>query len=297
MNGKEGLAERFEADRGRLRAVAYRMLGSLAEADDAVQACWLRLSQADPDAIRNLQGWLTTTVARLCLDRLRWRKSRREESLDAHPGEPAAAEEKRTGPNQEALIAESVGLALLVMLERLSPGERVAFVLHDTLRIPFDRIATIVDRSPAAARQLASRARRRMQGTSAAPAADLSAQRDAVDAFLAALRAEDVEGLLAVLAPQTVRIADAAAAPERARELRGSTAVVGEALTHAGFARNARPMLVNGSVGIVVAPLGRLRVAISCTVEAGRIVRMEVIADPDSLGKLDLAMLPGNCLT
>ncbi|WP_026195601.1 sigma-70 family RNA polymerase sigma factor [Verrucomicrobium sp. 3C] len=293
MNAKERLAERFEASRGRLRALAYRMLGSSGEAEDVVQTSWLRLVRA-AETPRNLEGWLTRTTARLCLDALRSRRSRRGEPLDAHPTEPVEAEGSFSNPEQELLQSEAVGLALLVMLERLSPGERVAFVLHDTLKLPFEEIASILGRSSAAARQLASRARRRMQGAPQASDHDLAPQREAVGAFLTALRAGDIDGLLAVLDPQVLRIADAAAAEERARELRGSAEVAGEALRHAGFARFARPMLINGSVGIAVAPLGRLRVAISCAIDAGKIIRMEVIRDPKHLRKLSLAMLPAN---
>lgn len=292
MNGNEWLAERFEANRAHLRAVAYRMLGSAVEADDAVQESWLRLSRADTSRVENLEGWLTTVVARICLDMLRSRQSRREEALGDSLPEPALRDERRIDPEDEMLLAESVGLALLVVLEKLAPAERLAFVLHDVFAMPFEEIAPIVGRSPTAARQLASRARRRVQGAARASDADLSQQREVVDAFLAALRARDFEGLLAVLDPDIVRLADRAAVPaEAARAIRGAANVVKEALTHSDNARFARTALVNGSVGIVVAPRGRLRMAIRCTVKGRKIVEMEVIADRERLRQLDLAVL------
>jgi RNA polymerase sigma factor (sigma-70 family) len=293
MNGNEWLAERFEANRPHLRAVAHRMLGSLGEADDAVQECWLRVSRSDTSGVENLEGWLTTILARVCLNTLRARKSRREDSMDTHATDPVVPAEEGIDPEQEALLAESVGLALLVVLEKLAPAERVAFVLHDVFAVPFEDISPILGRSPTAARQLASRARRRVRGAGMGSAAALAEQRATVEAFLAALRAGDVDGLLAVLDPDVVRRADRVAVPSgAATELRGATAVVNEALTHTDLARSARPILVNGSVGIVVAPGGRLRLVISCTVKARRIVEMEVIAEPARLRKLNLA-LPG----
>lgn len=292
MNGNEWLAERFEANRAHLRAVAYRMLGSAVEADDAVQESWLRLSRADTSRVENLEGWLTTVVARICLDMLRSRQSRREEALGDSLPEPALRDERRIDPEDEMLLAESVGLALLVVLEKLAPAERLAFVLHDVFAMPFEEIGPIVGRSATAARQLASRARRRVQGAARASDADLSQQREVVDAFLAALRARDFEGLLAVLDPDIVRLADRAAVPaEAARAIRGAANVVKEALTHSDNARFARTALVNGSVGIVVAPRGRLRMAIRCTVKGRKIVEMEVIADRERLRQLDLAVL------
>ena len=224
MDGDEWLAERFEANRTHLRAVAYRMLGSLSEADDAVQEAWLRLGRSDTSGVENLGGWLTTVVARVCLDMLRSRKARREEPLGAHVPEPIANREGGTDPEREAILADSVGLALLVVLDRLAPAERLAFVLHDMFAVPFDEIARIVGRTPTAARQLASRARRRVRGASTAPATDLTRQRDVVDAFLAALRSGDFDALLAVLDPDVVVRADEGA---RARARRGRSAVRG----------------------------------------------------------------------
>ena len=219
MDEHDWLAERFEENRTHLRAVAYRMLGSLSEADDAVQESWLRLSRSDTSGVENLGGWLTTVVARVCLDMLRSRKSRREEPLDVHVPEPIVSREAGTDPEHEALLADSVGLALLVVLETLAPAERLAFVLHDMFAVPFDEIAPIVGRSPAAARQLASRARRRVQGCGRAlPDADLTRQREVVDAFLAAARGGDFDALLAVLDPDVVLRADRAAVPAGARE-------------------------------------------------------------------------------
>jgi RNA polymerase sigma factor (sigma-70 family) len=292
MNGNDWLAERFEANRSHLRAVAYRMLGSVGEADDALQECWLRVSRAGTSEVDNLEGWLTTVLARVCLNVLRSRKSRREESLEVHAANPVQADEIGINPEEETLLAESVGLAALVVLERLTPAERVAFVLHDVFGVAFEDIGPIVGRSSAAARQLASRGRRRVRGTATVPEADLSAQRGIVEAFLTALRAGDLEGLLAVLDPDVVRRADRVAVPSgAATELRGATAVVNETLAHRDLAHVARPALVNGSVGVVVAPGGRLRIAISCTVKRGRIAEMDVIADPARLRRLDLGVL------
>lgn len=293
MSGKEWLAEQFEGNRAHLRAVAYRMLGSAGEADDAVQECWLRVSRADTSAVENLEGWLTTVLARICLNMLRSRKARREEPLAQSAPHPVAANAKRSDPEDEASLAESVGLALLVVLERLTPGERVAFVLHDAFGVSFDEIASILRRSPAATRQLASRARRRVRGKDTPEDANLFEQRQAVEAFLSALRAGDLDGLLAVLDPDVVRRADEVALPPTAaKELRGAAAVVKEALTYTRAARVARPVLVDESAGIVVAPRGRLRIVIRCTVKKGKIVEMDVIADPARLGKLKLAVSP-----
>jgi RNA polymerase sigma factor (sigma-70 family) len=292
MEGHEWLAERFEANRAHLRAVAYRMLGSLSEADDAVQEAWLRLSRSDTSGVENLGGWLTTVVARVCLDMLRSRKARREEPLGANVPEPIANREAGTDPEHEALLADSVGLALLVVLDRLTPAERLAFVLHDMFAVPFDEIARIVGRSPTATRQLASRARRRVRGAATVPAADLTRQRDVVDAFLAALRSGDLDALLAVLDPDVVVRADEAAArPGAPREVRGARAWAKQALAFSRGARAARPALVNGAVGIVVAPRGRLFRVLSFTVARGKIVQVDVIADPARLGQLDLSVL------
>ena len=292
MDEQERLAEKFEANRMHLRSVAYRMLGSLNEADDAVQEAWLRLSRGDTSGVENLKAWLTTVVARVCLDMLRSRKSRREESLDSQIAEPVAQRKHGADPEHEALMADSVGLALLVVLDTLTPAERLAFVLHDMFAVPFEEIAAIVGRTPTAARQLASRARRRVQGTAAIPDADLASQRKVVDAFLAALRGGDFEGLVAVLDPDVVVRADAAAvAPGGAREVRGARMWAKGAIAASRGARFAQPALVNGSVGIVVAPRGRLFRVLSLTVAGGRITQVDVVADPERLAQLDLAVL------
>jgi RNA polymerase sigma factor (sigma-70 family) len=292
MTGYEWLTEQFEGNRAHLRAVAYRMLGSIGEADDAVQETWLRLSRADTSGVDNLAGWLTTVVARVCLDMLRSRKSRCEERLSTHLPHSAVSHEHGRDLEHETLLAESVGLALLVVMERLAPAERLAFVLHDMFAVPFDEIAPLVGRSPAAARQLASRARRRVQGAATVSEAGLSHQRAVVDAFLTALRAGDFDALLAVLDPDVVRRADHAAVPAVAdREVRGNAIVAKEALTHTARARFAQPVLVNGSVGIIVAPRGQLLMVLCCKVTAGKIVEIEVIADPARLSQLDLAVL------
>ncbi len=265
------------------------MLGSPSEADDAVQEAWLRLSRADASSVENLGGWLTTVVARVCLDMLRSRKSRREEPLGAHTPEPIVSREDGIDPEHEALLADSVGLALLVVLETLAPAERVAFVLHDMFAVPFDEIAPIVGRSPAAARQLASRARRRVQGAAKVSDADLTRQRAVVDAFLAASRGGDFDALLALLDPDVVLRADRAAVRLGAsREVRGAAAL---ADTFSGRARVAQPALVNGAVGIVWAPSGRARVVFNLTITRGKIVEINLIADPKRLRQLDLVVL------
>ena len=292
MDEHELLAEQFEANRIHLRSVAYRMLGSLSEADDAVQEAWLRLSRSDTSAVLNLGGWLTTVVARVCLDMLRSRQTRREEPLDARVPDPTVSREGGIDPEQEALLADSVGLALLVVLETLVPAERLAFVLHDMFDVSFDEIASIVGRSPAAARQLASRARRRVQGAAAVPEADLSRQREVVDAFLAALRGGDFDGLLAVLDPDLVVRADpAAVAPGASSEVHGAQAWAKGALAFSRGARFARPALVNGAVGVIVAPRGRLFRVLSFTFTRGKISRIDVVADPARLSQLALAVL------
>jgi len=285
------LAGRFEAERSHLRAVAYRMLGSLSEADDAVQECWLRLSRADTNSIENLGAWLTTVVGRVCFDMLRARQSRREESLEAYePESVARPPEDVNDPEEETLLADSVGLALLVVLDRLNPAERLAFVLHDLFDVPFEEIAPIVNRSPTAARQLASRARRRVQGTGAVPDADLAPQRTVVDAFLAASRAGNFEALLTILDPEVVFRADRIAVATGSREeIRGAAFV---ARQFVGRAQAARPMLVDGAVGAVVAPRGRLFVALQVTIKGGKISAIDAIADPWHLGQLDRSLLP-----
>jgi len=289
MDGKDFLAEQFEAKRGHLRRVAYRMLGSPTEADDAVQETWLRLSRTDAADVENLTGWLTTVIARVCLDMLRQRKSRREEALEEQVPEAAATDEGGFEPEQEALLADSVGLALLVVLQTLAPAERVAFVLHDMFDLSFDEIGSVVGRSPAAARQLASRARRRVHGAPAVPEADLSRQRRVVDAFLAASRGGDFEGLLALLDPDVVVRADRAAVQlGGSAELRGAAAV---AQSFKGRAQSARTALVDGAMGVVVAPQGRLLLVLLPTVADGRIVAIETIADPERLRTFDLVIL------
>jgi RNA polymerase sigma factor (sigma-70 family) len=287
------LAEQFEASRAHLKAVAYRMLGSGAEADDALQECWLRVSGADTSVVENPQGWLTAVLARICLNMLRSRRSRREEYLDAGAEDPHLAASRPGDPQNEALLAESVGLALLVVLERLNPAERVAFVLHDVFGATFDEIAPIVSRSPQAARQLASRARRRVRGGAGTGDAGSWRQSETVEKFLRALRAGDMDGLLAVLDPHVVRKADAAALrPGAARELRGAAAVAAEAMAYSRSAGAAQAARVDESAGFVVAPRGQLRIAVRCVVRNGRIARMDVTADPRRLARLKLTLSP-----
>jgi RNA polymerase sigma factor (sigma-70 family) len=288
MDDRDWLAERFEANRPHLRAVAYRMLGSLSEADDAVQETWLRLGRADTSGVENLGGWLTTIVARVCLDLLRSRTARREEPLDEHLPDPIVSRQDGLDPEQQALLADSVGLGLLVVLDTLTPVERLAFVLHDMFAVPFEEIAPIVGRSPTAARQLASRARRRVRGAAAMPDADLARQRAVVDAFLAAARNGDFDALLAVLDPDVVVRADAPAAAGGFRVVRGAAAAAEQALAFSGRARLARPALVNGAAGIVVTARGRPLSVLGFTVAAGRIVEIDIITDPERLGQLDL---------
>jgi RNA polymerase sigma-70 factor, ECF subfamily len=296
MEKQDQLARRFEDHRARLRAVAYRMLGSLGEADDAVQEAWLRLSGTG--GVENLGGWLTTVVSRVCLDMLRSRTSRRETPLGEPPGvpvpDPIVGRQDRVDPEHEALLADSVGLALLAVLETLSPAERLAFVLHDTFGVPFAEIAPIVGRSPTAARQLASRARRRVRGRAACPDADLARQREVVDAFLAAAREGDFEALLAVLDPDVVLRADLGPLPAGgSREVRGARAVAEGALAFSRFAPFARPALVNGAAGVVVAPRGRPYSVMGFTVKGGKIAEIDILADPRRLRELDLAVLDG----
>jgi RNA polymerase sigma factor (sigma-70 family) len=299
MNEHEWLAERFEAKRTYLEAVAYRMLGSLSEAEDAVQEAWLRLSRSDADSIENLGGWLTTVVARVCLDILRSRKSRGEETLDDQAPKAILSHGDRIDPEQEAQMADSVGLALLVVLETLSPAERLAFVLHDMFAVPFDEIAPLVGRSSTAARQLASRARRRVQGEVIVPEADLHRQREVVEAFLAASRHGDFQALLAVLDPDVVVRADPTARPPyAAREVRGAQAVSREALARAQqLNRFAQPALVNGAVGVVVAPRGRLMLVLTFRFSGDKIVEIETISNPTRLRQLDLAILDRGHIT
>jgi len=289
MQDHDWLAERFEANRTNLRAVAYRMLGSVNEADDAVQEAWLRLSRADTSDVENLGGWLTTVVARVSLDVLRSRASRREEPMTLHLPEPIAPDDGGVDPEHEAVVADSVGLAMLVVLDALAPAERVAFVLHDMFAVPFDEIAPIVGRSPEATRQLASRARRRVQGATTDPAADRARQRSVVDAFLAAAREGRFEALLTLLDPDVVLRADPAAVqmgtPE---ELRGARAV---AEMFSGRARAARPALVDGAVGLVWMQRGRPQMVFGFTIAEGTVVQIELVADPGRIEELDLTVL------
>ena len=288
MSAPKDLTRQFESHRSHLRGVAYRMLGSTSEADDAVQEAWLRLNHANTDEVTNFGGWLTTVVARICLDMLRSRKSRGEEALDADVVEPIAGQ---SDPEQEALLADSVGIALLVVLDMLTPAERVAFVLHDVFDLPFDEIAPIVDRTTDATRQLASRARRRVRGGEIAANSDLRSQRVVVEAFLGALRAGDFEALLAVLDPDVVVRMDAgpAGAP---REFRGAANWArGATAAFSRFAPLIQPAVVNGSVGLVLASGGKLSRALSFTFANGRIVAAEIITDRDRLQQLDLAVL------
>ena len=286
-SAEHGLAEHFEQQRGRLRAVAYRMLGSLAEADDAVQESWLRLSRTDSAAIENLGAWLTTVVTRVCLDTLRSRKSRREEPLDERSDDRLAID-----PEQEALLAEDVGLALLVVLDTLAPAERVAFVLHDLFDLPFDQIAGILDRTPNAARLLASRARRRVGGCAVVPGTDMARQREIVAAFFAASRAGDFDALLALLDPEVELRADVTAVPTGApTRAHGASVIAKRAPAYARFARLWQPVLVNGTVGAVVAALGERPCVLGFSFADNRIATMEIIADPDRLAGLDLEVL------
>ncbi|HEV3334224.1 MAG TPA: sigma-70 family RNA polymerase sigma factor [Bryobacteraceae bacterium] len=292
MNENEWWAQQFEKNRGHLRAVAYRMLGSLSEAEDAVQETWLRLSRSEAAGIENLGGWLTTVVARVCLDTLRSRASRREEALEGGVSQPVGNRPGVSDPEQEMLLADSIGVALLVVLDRLTPAERIAFVLHDTFDVSFDEIAAIVGRSPDAARQLASRARHRVRGAKTSSQTDLNQQRHVVDAFLAALRAGDVEGLITVLDPEVaVRVDEAAARPGAPREIRGARNWARGAVAFAHLARAAQSMLVDGAVGLVWAPNGRLSRALRFTITSGKIVDVDIIADPARLRELDLAVL------
>jgi RNA polymerase sigma factor (sigma-70 family) len=286
MDDHDRLAERFEAHRPRLRAVAYRMLGSLAEADDAVQEAWLHLGRSGAGGVENLGGWLRTVVARVCLDKLRSRRSRPEEPRGVHLPDPVVDRPDGVDPEHQALLADSVGLALLVVLDTLRPAERVAFVLHDLFAVPFEEIAPLVGRSEAAARQLASRARRRVHGAPA-PDADPGRQRRVVDAFLAAARDGDFDALVAVLDPDVVLRAEQAGA---SREVRGAPAVASSALGFAWLAGHARPVLVNGAAGLVAAPDGRPYSVLGFTVRDGRIAEIDILADPRRLRRLGLAV-------
>ncbi len=286
------VTERFEEHRPRLRAMAYRMLGSVSEADDAVQETWLRLNRSASSEVDNLAAWLTTVVGRVCLNLLRSRDRRREEPL--HVPDPLISPSSGVDPEQEALLADSVGLAMLVVLETLAPAERLAFVLHDLFAVPFDEIAPMIDKSPAAARQLASRARRRVQTQAPVPDPDITRQRDVVTAFFAASRDGDLDALVAVLAPDVVLRSDGGTArPRMTMELRGSGDVSQQAITSSRLSPFVLPALINGAAGVVVAANGRPMFVMAFTVADGRIAAIEVLADPDRLRHLDITALEG----
>jgi RNA polymerase sigma-70 factor (ECF subfamily) len=292
MDDQDWLAERFEEHRYRLRAVAYRMLGSLSEADDAVQEAWLRLSRTDAGGIENLAGWLTTVVARVSLNQLRTRRTRHEVPLGPHMPEPIIDRLDGPDPEHEALLADSVGLALLAVLDTLAPAERLAFVLHDMFGVPFDEIASIVDRSPEATRQLASRARRRVQGERTRPDTDLDRQRQVVDAFMAAARNGDFDALVALLDPDAVVRADLGAVPVGAwRVIRGARAVASQALGYAQLGLLTQPALINGVAGAVSTLDGEPFSVGAFTVRGGKIVALDILADPARLRQLDLTVL------
>jgi RNA polymerase sigma factor (sigma-70 family) len=297
MGESDLLGEQFEAHRAHLRAVAYRMLGSLSEAEDAVQEAWLRLNRTDASDLRNLGAWLTTVVGRVCLDMLRSRASRREEPVGAHVPDPIVSREDGPDPEHQALLADSVGLALLVVLDTLDPAERLAFVLHDMFALPYTEIAPLVGRTPAATRQLASRARRRVRGSPTVPDADLARQRKVVNAFYAAARAGDFDALVALLDPDVVLRADSGALPAgKSRKVRGASAVAGQALTFSRLgaaAETIQPALVNGAAGLVVTRHGRPQSVLGFTVTNGKIVAIDILADPARVRHLDLAALDG----
>ena len=291
MNDRQWLADRFEEHRSHLRAVAYRMLGSLSEADDAVQEAWLRLSRSDAAEIENLGGWLTTVVARVSLNVLRSRRTRREEPLGPHVPDPIIDRTDGTDPEHEALLADSVGLALLVVLETLTPAERLAFVLHDMFSVPFEDVARMLERSPEAVRQLASRARRRVSGAAPPPDTDLDRQREVVEAFYAAARRGDFDALVAVLDPDVVLRADAGAVPGLSREVRGAETVASQALMFSRLDLDLHPALVNGAAGVVATRDGEPFSVMACTVRGSRIAEMDILADPERLKSLDLTVL------
>ncbi|HEY2666182.1 MAG TPA: RNA polymerase sigma factor SigJ [Actinomycetota bacterium] len=293
MDENEWLADRFEEHRGHLRAVAYRMLGSLAEADDAVQDTWLRVSRAGAGEVENLGGWLTTIVARICLNMLRSRTTRREESLGVHLPDPVISPDGELQPEDEALLADSVGLALLVVLDTLSPAERLAFVLHDMFDLPFEEIAPMLGRSPAASRQLASRARRRVKGSEVpAPDPDLARQGGVVDAFFTAARGGDFDALVALLDPDAVLRADwGARRPAAAGVIHGASAIARQALMFANPTARLHPARVNGAAGVVVTVAGRPSAVMAFTVAGGKIVEIDAIADPERVGRIAAAVL------
>lgn len=298
MDHQNWLNEQFEENRPRLRGVAYRMLGSLSEAEDAVQEAWLRLNRIETTTIENLGGWLTTVVSRVCLDMLRSRKSRREEPIGLQATEPSVARREGSDPEDEAVLADSVGLALLVVLNTLSPAERLAFVLHDLFGITFDEIGFILGRSPAATKQLASRARRRVRGSPAPSDASRSRQREVVEAFLRAARAGDLEGLLAVLDPDAAihieaaaRIDAPAAEAGMARELSGASTWAKQFIALSRGLRFVQPALIDGSIGLILAPRGKLSKAMTFTFTNDKVTRIEVLGDPARLRELDIAVL------
>ena len=291
MDQQEWLAQQFEEQRPHLRAVAYRMLGSLSEADDAVQDAWLRLSRADRSDVENLRAWLTTVVARVALNMLRSRSTRREQPLDVRVPDPIVDPADGTDPEHEALLADSVGLVLLIVLETLSPAERLAFVLHDMFAVPFDEIAPIVERSPEATRQLASRARRRVRGAEPTPDADLSAQWEVVDAFIAAARGGDFDALVAVLDPDIVLRSDGGAAAGLSQYVRGAKAVAGQAMMWARVDLTMRRALINGAAGMVTYLRGQPFAICAVTVKNGRLAEIDFLADPERIGQLDLTVL------
>jgi RNA polymerase sigma factor (sigma-70 family) len=290
MDQQEWLARQFEDHRPHLRAVAYRMLGSLNEADDAVQDAWVRLSRADTSEVENLAGWLTTIVARVALNMLRARKTRREQPFDVHMPDPIIDSADGTNPEHEALLADSVGLALLVVLETLTPAERLAFVLHDMFAVPFEEIAPIVDRSPEATRQLASRARRRVRGTPTVPDADLNAQWEVVEAFLAAARKGDFDALVAVLDPDAVLRADGGLTG-LSQQVQGAETIASQALLWSRVDLTMRRALINGAAGIVAFLHGRPFSIAAVTVKNGKIVEIDFLADPQRIARLDLEVL------
>jgi RNA polymerase sigma-70 factor (ECF subfamily) len=290
MDQQEWLARQFEEQRPHLRAVAYRMLGSVSEAEDAVQDAWLRLSRADASEVENLGGWLTTVVARVALNMLRSRRTRREQTIDVYVPDPIVDRADGTDPEHETLLADSVGLALLVVLETLSPPERLAFVLHDSFGVPFDEIATILDRSPEATRQLASRARRRVRGSAPAPDADLSAQWEVVDAFLAAARNGDFDALVAVLDPDIVLRADSGLAGF-SQHLRGAQTVARQAIMWSRADLTFKRALINGAAGLVSLRDGKPFSVAAVSVRGGRIVELDILADQERMDRLDLTVL------
>jgi len=290
MDEEVRLAEQFEEHRARLRAVSYRMLGSLGEADDAVQEAWLRLRRSDAGQIDNLGGWLTTVVARICLNVLRSRRRHPEESLEVHVPDPVIDRPDTVEPEHEALLADAIGLALMTVLQTLPPAERLALVLHDSFAVPFEEIARIVDKTPAATRQLASRGRRKVQDSPTTPEPDRARQREVVDAFFAASRGGDFDALVALLDPDVVLRSDTGR-PDTSHVLRGAQSVASNALTYSSGARWTRPALINGAAGVVIAPHGRPVAVLAFTVADGRVVAIDALGDPVRLQQLDLSVL------